>query len=190
LQSITSLIHTHFDPQTRTYDFTTLTSDPLLQSLHAETTRLYASNVAVRVVTTPSFALDEKYTIEKDTTLFIYTKYTSLFAPGWAAARPHTVTKPLDVFWPQRFLDSKGKFSEAGLSGCWTSYGGGEHKCPGRLYARNTAVVALAVLLGELECEVQGGLGGGRDVDVWRTAFGKMMPSGKIGGRVRVRREE
>jgi cytochrome P450 len=158
-----------------------------LQSIHAETARLYASNVAVRVVTTPSFALDNKYTVEKDTTLFIYTKYTSLFAPGWSTASAHTTSQPLDTFWPQRFLDTKGKYSEAGLSGCWTSYGGGEHKCPGRLYARNAGIVALAVLLGEMECEAQGGLGGGRDLDVRETAFGKMVPGERVGGRVRLR---
>jgi cytochrome P450 len=187
LQSITSLIHTNFDPHTQTYDFATLAPNTLLQSLHAETARLYASNITVRVVTTPSFALNDKYTIEEDTALFIYTKYTSLFAPGWSAARSHTTTKPLGVFWPQRFLDAKGKYSEAGLSGCWTSYGGGEHKCPGRFYVRNTAVVTLAVMLGEMACEVQGGLEG-KDVDVWITAFRKMVPREKARGRVRIRR--
>jgi cytochrome P450 len=187
-----------------TYDFMHLTTSPILQSLHAETTRYYSSTVTVRVVTSPtSFALDDKYSIEKDTLLFIYNKFTGLFAPGWAAAGRQLTLKTLDEFWPERFLvpSASGKnhdhgnaspdvkservrFNDSNLSGSWTSFGGGEHLCPGRHFARNIGIVTLAVLLGEFECELVGeqveGLG------VREMAFGKMVPGGNVRARIRV----
>jgi cytochrome P450 len=160
-----------------------------LQSLHAETTRFYASNVAVRVVTTPTFALDDKYIIEKDTLIFVYTKFTGLFTPGWTSTRPDTISEPLDTFWPERFLISgpskRERFSDAGLAGSWTSFGGGEHKCPGRHFARDIGIVALAVLLGEFETELVGEKVKGPSIR--ETAFGKMEPVGKVGARIRRR---
>ena len=169
-----------------------LTVRPILQSLHAETTRYYASNVSVRVVASPSFALDEKYTIPEGTTLFIYSKFTGLLTHGWTDARPQTTTRPLETFWAERFLVSgqgkRERFSDAGLAGNWTSFGGGEHKCPGRHFARNIGIVALAVLLGEFECELLD-----REVvkkvvpSIRATAFGKMEPRSKVVARLRRR---
>lgn len=167
-----------------------LTVRPILQSLHAETTRYYASNVAVRVLTTPTFDLSDKYIIEKNTLLFIYNKFTGLFTPGWTDARPHAVSKPLDTFWPERFLvqGERERYSDARLAGCWTSFGGGEHKCPGRHFARNIGIVTLAVMMGEFECEVLDPLRARGSVpDVSETAFGKMVPVRTVKARMRRR---
>jgi cytochrome P450 len=187
------MLQTHFDSLTGTYDFSQLTEQPILQSLHAETTRCYSSNVSQRVVTTPVFALDEKYTITEGTTVFIYNKYTGLFTSGWTAARPHAASRPLETFWAERFLvPEKGKswrFSDAGLSGTWTSYGGGKHKCPGRHFARNVGIVALALLLGEFECELLDGEGEDVRPRIRDTAFGKIKPVRKVGARLRWRRK-
>ncbi|KAF2029796.1 cytochrome P450 [Setomelanomma holmii] len=191
-QKVSTEIRNHFDAKTSSYDFMQLTVRPILQSLHAETTRFYSSNVAVRVVTSPAFALDDKYTITKGTTLFIYNKFAGLFTPGWHDARPHTTTKPLDTFWAERFLHSReGKrerFMDAGLGGSWTSFGGGEHKCPGRHFARNIGIVGLAVLLGNFECD----LSITESLDdfvpkIRETAFGKMEPTRKVTARLRRR---
>jgi cytochrome P450 len=193
LAQIISELTSHFDSNTDTYDFTQLTVRPILQSLHAETTRYYSSNVAVRVVTSPTFALDDKYTIKKGTTIFFYNKFTGLFTPGWNAARPETTKHPLDEFWAERFLTSgqgkRERFTDAGLAGSWTSFGGGEHKCPGRHFARNIGIVALAVFLGECEVELLDAEGAkGKVPGVRNGAFGKMEPVGKVGARVRRRR--
>jgi len=74
LKKVSAELLNHFDPRTRSYDFTQLTARPILQSLHAETARLYASGVTVRVLTSPTFALDDKYTITKGTTMFVYNR--------------------------------------------------------------------------------------------------------------------
>jgi cytochrome P450 len=80
------------------------------------------------------------------------------------------------------------RFSDAGLAGNWTSFGGGEHKCPGRHFARNIGIVALAVLLGEFECELID-REGMKDIGpmIKETAFGKMEPTRKVAARLRRR---
>jgi cytochrome P450 len=80
------------------------------------------------------------------------------------------------------------RFSDAGLTGNWTSFGGGEHKCPGRHFARNIGIVALAVLLGEFECELVD-REGQKDIGpkIKETAFGKMEPTRKVAARLRRR---
>ncbi|KAJ4377947.1 hypothetical protein N0V83_000777 [Neocucurbitaria cava] len=126
-------INTHSLPESSSYDFMKLTARPLLRSMHAETTRYYSSNLSVREVVAPEYALDAKYTIKKGTTVFIPNKYAGQFTAAWAQAKPQAVTKPLDTFWAERFMvsDQDGKrerFSDVGFSGNWTSFGGGEHK--------------------------------------------------------------
>ncbi|KAF2258828.1 cytochrome P450 [Lojkania enalia] len=173
------------------YDFTQLAVRPILQSLHAETTRYRSSNLAVRIVTTPRFVLDEKYTIERGTTVFIFAKYSGQFTPGWASARPKTVSLPLEEFWPERFLvsEKRERFSDSGLGGCWTSFGGGEHKCPGRHFARNIGIVVLSVLMGEFECELVD-IKSAKNIDppLRGSAFGTMRPTRQAGARLRKRR--
>lgn len=187
---VVSEIQSHYDAASGSYDFMQLTVRPLLQSLHAEATRYYASNVTVRVLTSPAFALDDKYSISQGTTMFCYTKLTGLFTPGWKEARAQSIKKPLDTFWAERFLVAAGKerFSDAGLGGSWTSFGGGAHKCPGRHFARNIGIMTLAVLLGDYECEFVDLVTVQRAVpDIKDTAFGKMVPTEKIVARIRKR---
>lgn len=186
---VASEIRQHFNADTEDYVIPQLVARPILQSLHAETTRYYSSNVAVRVITAPTFTLDDKYVLKKNTTIYFYTKFTGTYTQGWASVRPSTIQKPLHEFWPERFLlvdEAKTeKFSDAKLEGNWTAFGGGEHKCPGRHFARNIGIVALAVLMGEYECE----LSDARDVrpNMTETGFGKMEPLSKVRARMRRR---
>jgi cytochrome P450 len=181
--------------ETQGYNFMQLSARPLLQSLHAETARMYSSNLAVREVTAPTYALDEKYSIPKGTEVYISHKFNGQFTPGWKATRPRTVAKPLDTFWAERYLVDGGgndgkreKFSDAGLSGNWTSFGGGEHKCPGRHFARNIGIVTLAVLMGEFEVKVCD-LEAAKSLDPGNKekAFGTMRPRERIAARIRKR---
>lgn len=70
------------------------------------------------------------YTIPRNTTMGTFSSITARNQPAWEFLRPQTVTRPLDKFWPERFIvwgrgDSKSKFSVEGLAECWMSYGGG-----------------------------------------------------------------
>jgi hypothetical protein len=200
-QNVESEMANHENKETEAYNFMPLASRPLLQSLHAETTRMYSSNLAVREVTTESWKLDKKYSVPKGTQVFISHKFAGHFTKGWNGIRPQTTIKPLDTFWPERYLvntstatssddknDKREKFSDAGLSGSWTSFGGGEHKCPGRHFARNIGIVTLAVFLGVFEIEVVD-LEGARRLDPGnkKKAFGTMRPKERIPARIRRR---
>ncbi|KAI4950286.1 hypothetical protein J4E91_004943 [Alternaria rosae] len=197
-QRVLSEMRNHANEETKGYNFMQLTSRPLFQSLHAETTRMYSSNLAVREVTSETWKLDGKYSVPKGTQVFISHKFAGQFTQGWKIIRPQTVAQPLDTFWPDRFLvnasasdDKTGKrekFSDAGLSGSWTSLGGGEHKCPGRHFARNIGIVTLAVLMGVFEIEVADLEGARRlDPENKKKAFGTMRPKRKIAARIRRR---
>ncbi len=65
LKRIKHELSTHYDKESGDWDLMGLTTRPILQAAHAETTRCYSSNVAFRVVTVPAFELDDKYTITK-----------------------------------------------------------------------------------------------------------------------------
>ena len=190
----------HRNSTSSTYDFASLSSTPFLQSLYAESARKYSASLVARQVISPVFALDERYVIKQGTTVLIPSKYAGQYTSAWAAVRPHLVTKPLSEFWGERFLipvsnkdsgDSKERFSDAGLAGNWTSFGGGEHKCPGRFFARDIGIVTLAVLLGEFEVQlIDGEAARVFDPVHKREAFGTKKPSGKVAARIRRRTHE
>ncbi|EUC41133.1 hypothetical protein COCMIDRAFT_106960 [Bipolaris oryzae ATCC 44560] len=192
---VSSEIEAHAMPESGMYNFMQLATCPLIQSLHAEATRLYSSNLAVRQVISPVFNLDDKYTVTKGTDIYISHKFNAQFSAAWAQARPNALERPLDVFWAERFLvdgkggDKKETFSDAGLSGNWTSYGGGEHKCPGRHFARHIGLVTLAILMGEYEIEMVNREAASKAVPpIKKAAWGTMKPTGKVGVRIRKRK--
>lgn len=194
LDRVTDELNTSRDPDTRHHDFSQLSSTPFLQSLHAETTRNYGITIPARRVVVPTFALDDKYCVPKGTTIIMPSKYAGQYTPGWAAIRTSLVAQPLSQFWPERFLvhkaGEKERFSDAGLVGNWTAFGGGAHHCPGRFWARNIGMVMLAVFVEEFEVEI-GDVAGARAFDpVWcESAFGTARPRGKIAARIRKRRD-
>jgi hypothetical protein len=183
---------TNRDPASGTYDFAQLAATPFLQSLYAEAARKYSASLVARQVVSPVFALDERYVIKQGTTVLIPSKYAGQYTAAWASVRPSLVEKPLSEFWGERFLVSgvggKERFSDAGLAGNWTSFGGGEHKCPGRFFARDIGIVAMSVLLGEFEVDVLEPESARRLDPVHRAeAFGTMRPSGQVKARIRRR---
>lgn len=193
-ERVSAKLAAHRDPTSSTYDIAQLSATPILQSLYAESARKYSASLVARQVVTPVFALDERYLVKQGTTVLIPSKYAGQYTSAWASVRPSLVSRPLSEFWAERFLITgtvgKERFSDAGLSGNWTSFGGGEHKCPGRFFARDIGVVTLTVLLGEFEVEILDPEGARRLDPVWNeSAFGTARPRGKIGARIRKRRD-
>ncbi|KAF3037116.1 Cholesterol 7-alpha-monooxygenase [Didymella heteroderae] len=189
---VQSELSAHRDPALGTYDFAQLAATHFLQSLYAEAVRKYSASLVARQVVSPVFALDERYVIKQGTTGLIPSKYAAQYTMAWAFVHPALVEKPLSEFWGKRLLVSgaggKERFSDAGLAGKWTSFGGGEHKCPGRFFARGIGIVTLSILLGEYEVEVIDPEAARKlDPVHGAEAFGTMRRSGKIGARTRRR---
>jgi cytochrome P450 len=98
--------------------------------------------------------------------------------------------RPVDEFWPGRFLKQNPEtgdleFSIAGMEGHWVPFGGGPHACPGRIFAKRQAILALALMVTMYDCEV---LAGEKELAMDQTSpFGTIPPSGKIKARIRRR---
>ncbi|GAB7324407.1 hypothetical protein MBLNU13_g08344t2 [Cladosporium sp. NU13] len=148
-------------------DVLLLSKLPLLNSMFHEVLRVYIDLLIVRQV-------------DADTTIgpHIVHKNEVIMAPSWLSHRnPENFAKP-DAFDPARFLvdDSetgKMKFSTAGLTGKFFPFGGGHYMCPGRTFAKQEVLGAIAVLLLSFDIEFvefvkqsgQGYTGAGHEAD-------------------------
>jgi hypothetical protein len=128
-------------------DVPLLSKLPLLNSMFHEVLRVYIDLLIVRQV-------------DADTTIgsHIVHKNEMIMAPSWLSHRnPEHFAKP-DAFDPARFLvddpkTGKMKFSTEGLTGKFFPFGGGHYMCPGRTFAKQEVLGAVAVLLLNFDIE-------------------------------------
>jgi hypothetical protein len=128
-------------------DVPLLSKLPLLNSMFHEVLRVYIDLLIVRQV-------------DSDTTIgsHIVRKNEMIMAPSWLSHRnPENFAKP-DAFDPARFLiddpkTGKMKFSTEGLNGKFFPFGGGHYMCPGRTFAKQEVLGAVAVLLLNFDIE-------------------------------------
>lgn len=122
-------------------DVPKLATLPLLNSMFHEVLRVYIDLLIVRQV-------DADATIGSH----IVHKNEMIMAPSWLSHRnPEHFSKP-DAFDSARFLvedpkTGKMKFSTSGLNGKFFPFGGGHYMCPGRTFAKQEVLGAVAVLL-------------------------------------------
>jgi len=150
------------------YDVDALCTIPFLQSLYAETLRLYVANIVLRSPRNADMVLGNwsvgqgdvvaamSYPMHQDETRF----------NTGTPQEPH----PLSEFWAERFLvcdmretlqgASQGqadmKFSLRGTKGAWLPYGGGSNECPGRFFAKQEMLITAALLIGNFEVKLEG----------------------------------
>jgi cytochrome P450 len=153
---------------------------------------MYSISLVARKVFSPVFALDDKYVVPKGTQIVIPSRYAGQYTPGWAAVRPSLVEKPLEELWPARFLTykegEKERYNDSGLTGSWTSFGGGSHHCPGRFWARDIGLVMLAAFVEVFEVQISDVEASKRLDPVWtEAALGTVRPTGKIPVRIKRR---
>ena len=133
-------------------DVSKLTALPLLESIFAEMLRIYtAVNVTREVL---SDLVVDGYQLKKGNVVM---------APTWLHHHDPKVWKefrsdhpPPSVFYAERFLrESGGKviYSTAGLTGKYFPWGGGNHICPGRVFAKQEILAAFAMVLLRYEFE-------------------------------------
>ncbi|KAF2648308.1 cytochrome P450 [Lophiostoma macrostomum CBS 122681] len=190
-----------FDPVSGKYDVGTLTSLPIIQSMHAEIGRLRMATGTLRQCQVDGFQLDEDWSLPKGVQVMIFSHDLALNTPLWASARPQTVERPLEEFWPERFIVPDkparekrgqirtGRFSMEGIGALHSTFGGGSHLCPGRYLAKAIQAATLVVLLCEYEVllpdpeSVEESMPPLREV-----AIGQIRPLEKVRVRIRKRR--
>ncbi|KAK5110468.1 hypothetical protein LTR62_005819 [Meristemomyces frigidus] len=175
-------------------DIPTLVSQPLLQSIWTETLRLYMDVLVTRNLSEDiSLPLDEDgkhhVLLRKGGNVFTPSYLGHHDPDSWSGKASH------NTFCAERFytLDpdtKKGVFSMTGFNGKFFPFGGGRTICPGRVFAKQEGLGALAMILLKFEFEVKGY----RDVDGKPTGafpgFAKAYPgSGALtpGGDMMVR---
>jgi cytochrome P450 len=128
-------------------DIPLLSKLSLLNSMFHEVLRVYIDLLIVRQV-------------DADTTIgpHIVHKNEVIMAPSWLSHRNAEHFAKPDAFDPARFLvddpeTGKMKFSTAGLTGKFFPFGGGHYMCPGRTFAKQEVLGAIAVLLLNFDIE-------------------------------------
>lgn len=193
------------------FDISKLCSEPLLQSMYAETLRLRVAAFVIREAARDDYSF-RGWHIKKSEILSITTRTESLNDEVWNTGSPEN-PHSLDEFWSDRFIvdpknpnsgpllkqrvkksaspsDSESPyFSMDGIAASWIPFGGGSNLCPGRHFAKRQIITSAAVLLSAYEFEPVGQEGAKKpDVDMRWFGFGTMPPNRLVPFRVRRRR--
>ncbi|KAI1451393.1 cytochrome P450 [Annulohypoxylon moriforme] len=194
-------------------DMVKLTAQPLLQSTYAEVLRLYITLAVSRIAEYEDIQV-AGYTIPKDSFMIIYNRSLALNEEAWIQAG-RTLRKPLTEFDAERFLvdpdwtrpefakerdaektpekksttSSERRFSMDGLLGLWIPYGGGDHICPGRHFAKHEMLLTFVILLTKFDVELT--LPSASEVlpDTKFAPYGALPPTCKVPCRIRRRAE-
>lgn len=193
------------DPDLTTVDVEALCSDPLLQSMFAETMRFHNGTVVNRKPKSPNLKIGGWH-LRKDEPVIISTYHSGRNTAFWNKGTPDD-PHPVSEFWPERFIvDPKNPhsgpvspqvsmngeqrsspyFSTDGTDGLWIPFGGGPRMCPGRHFAKKQIIVTTALFLATFDVELSEP---NRVVenDMKFLLFGVMHPKGVIPGRIRRR---
>ena len=175
-----------------------------MDSLLTETTRLRTASLTVHT-TSERLEVNDHWTVPKDTPILIFSHDTALDTEAWAKARPHSVDKPLEQYWAERFIipdrsssraSQRGQrndigpvsFSLEGLESLNISMGDFQQYLLGRAYVREVHAATIAVVLNTFELQPC-------DSDLFDTvappvhekAFGILKPLEEIAVRIRKR---
>lgn len=111
-QGLASEINHYSPSQGATYNVHAVISSPIVQSIFSETVRLRMASIVTHT-TKERLQLDDFWVAPKDTRILIFPHHLSLSTAAWTRARSGSVEKPLDEYWPERFLVTNRTGSEA-----------------------------------------------------------------------------
>lgn len=140
-------------------DVNKLVQLPLLSSMYSETLRMYVDVLVTRTVN-QSFTLPSShaghpgYLLEKGK-VAMAPSYLSHHDPTFWSNYGEKAANP-DVWHARRFLH-QGKFSTSGTSNKLFPYGGGNHMCPGRVFAKQEILAAISIVLLTFEIKLEEG---------------------------------
>ena len=198
-------------------DIDKLCSQPLLQSIYAETLRLRVALFVTRTPENEAPSLGD-WKFPANETIVLSSRTGAMNPNIWnadTAVNPHQ----LDTFWADRFLiypndplsgpsrkdiiladenysesmteerplETEPRFSLEGVAGGWIPYGGGQRMCPGRHFAKQEIIGTLALLLTHYEIELWEPTKGVQECDMRFFPFGGLPPTKEIPFRMRRR---
>jgi cytochrome P450 len=175
-------------------DVSILVGQPLLQSIWTETLRMYTD-----VLVTRNLPEDITLPLDEDgKRQVIFRKGDNCFAPSWLGqhdANAWSDKAPHDQWYAERFyskdpVTGKGTFSMNGSNGKFFPFGGGKTICPGRVFAKQEGLGALALILLRFDFEVKGFVDADKKPTNTFPGFAKSFPgSGALipGGDVMVK---
>lgn len=178
-----------------------LLQQPLLQSAYAETLRLRVAIALPRTCERGDFELCG-HKIKKDKHILVFTSPVMQDDAAWARAGKPPL-RPFEEFWADRFLAPKNtsqqktgtedikdlEFSLRGLAGRWMPYGGGQHLCPGRHYAKRQIIGSFSFLFANYELELLDMVGSSKvEPDMRWFPSGSLPPNKQVPFRIRKRR--
>jgi cytochrome P450 len=183
------------------FDIKQLVRLPLLQSLFAETLRMYVSVMIVRT-TRQSCKLGD-WAVQKDQKVMMCNYAQHMDEKLWNpdGSCPH----PLDAFWGRRFLTEKldsssvanmdatieqstptgPRFAGEGLGAKFFPFGMGERVCPGRHFSKIQALLAYALISESFDLELLVGDGWKPNVDWNHFGYGTLAPAMTTPFRIR-----
>ena len=133
----------------------TLISLPLFQSIFQETLRLYADVLVTRDINS-----DLLLPVDDGKRQIQFRKGDLVMAPSWLGQHDERRwnNPPHDVFYAERFLKhdpetGKDVFTMTGTAGNFFPFGGGKTICPGRVFAKQEVLAAVAIVLVNFELE-------------------------------------
>lgn len=145
------------------YDLDALCAIPYLQSLYAETLRLYVANIVLRSPRGKDVSVGD-WSIPRGEIVAIMSHPMHHDETKFNIGTPHH-PHPLSEFWAERFLvlqnsadplhDQKTtRFSLKGTEGAWLPFGGGTNECPGRFFAKQEMLLTAALLIGNFDIQL------------------------------------
>lgn len=158
----------HADGDFVVYDISILCVIPFLQSLYAETLRLYVANIVLRSPRNVDISVGD-WSIRRGEIIATMSYPMHHDETRFNTGTPHE-PHPLSEFWPERFLvrdspktldgasrdQTNVKFSLKGTEGAWLPYGGGSNECPGRFFAKQEMLLTAALLIRNFEVKLEG----------------------------------
>lgn len=200
-QQLTADVSRYSPSQGATYNVREIISMRLLQSLEAETRRLRIAELFVHS-DTKSVVLDKSWIAPGGVPILAFTHDIALKPEAWQKAQPQVLKRPLEEYWPERFLTHKradaksdsaivAKGVSSGMSSIEPGSIGLSNVCQkvlGRAYANAMHAATLAVLSHDFEIQLC-------DTELYdqslppprTTVFGTFKPLGEVALRVRKR---
>lgn len=173
------------------FDWRSLCSEPLLQSVYAETLRLHVAIYILRSSDRTEVDIGG-WRIPRKGPMLVSGYNAQMNPEDWTPKdTPHA--RPVNEFWPERFLqDSTGKgdiaFSLKDRGGSWLPYGRGQRICPGRHFAKLEMISSLAIMLTLFDLEIPDAASRIPTNSMDGFGFGTLWPKEKMPVRIRRRR--